>query len=181
MLLLGLIFTSALMGCSEQHPDLDNPMTFQQDSLSFEYPGNWKIQENRRDEHGWHINLESPGTALVSLTIFDATNTISAEEYAESVMEGLQSTFDGFITVDKKTVADKVTKTGEALHIISYYYTMDIATIKVPHIQRHRKLMSDSQSLYMMTQVPIEDKALTSPGFKLIIRSLTLADKDTEK
>ncbi|MBB6522115.1 hypothetical protein [Pseudoteredinibacter isoporae] len=175
-----LCLTSILMlaGCSEQRPDLDNPITFQQDSLRFSYPGNWKIIENRKDEHIWYINLESPGTAVITINIFDEVDTISTEEYAETVMAELESTFEGFIHVDKKSVAHRKTKAGDEIKIVSYYYTLDIATIKVPHLQRHRKITSDSQSLYMMTQTPIEDKALTSPGFKLINSSISLANQN---
>lgn len=175
---LSLLVCLLLAGCTEKSPDLDNPLTFEQGSLSFSYPGNWKIMENRKDGDVWHINIESPGTAVITMNIFDETDTISAEEYAESVMENFQETFDGFMTVDKKTVAHRTTKSGEELNIVSYYYTLDIATIKVPHLQRYRKLVSGTQSLYMMTQIPIEDKKLTSPGFKLINSSIKLGNQN---
>lgn len=92
--LVGLAGCERVLGFfSEPKAQVDEPLRYEKDEISFLYPGNWKVAEEVTQENGIElrtINVESAGNALLMIQSFKPGVEIDLGEHIELTMGAMQ-------------------------------------------------------------------------------------------
>jgi hypothetical protein len=64
--------------------------TFEQDGITFQYPDNWRLEQEEAD-NGWTVTVQSPGTAFLTLTC--DTEMPDIEDMAEAALGAMREEY----------------------------------------------------------------------------------------
>ncbi len=165
-MLLCLVF--GLAGCGEVKPDLQHPVLFEKDGLSFQYPGNWRVSEGLH-AFGVHYQVvESPAEAIVIVHVFSDEPDKDLMKYAKGFSDDAsEETPVGSIGPSK---FGPVTKDG-AYDSVTEHFEISLLGQTVPHVRVYKRKIVGNDVCFLVGQVAVEDHEKVKPGFALIFKS----------
>ena len=146
------------------------PRHFRDAGVSFDYPGNWEITENKALPSGRLIFLEEPGSAIVILTIYGPAFDVVLEEYVDEFRQSIGSSVP-FSLLRHTSFEAKAAG-------LDCKYSIQLAGIDVPHTANFTKHVLGENKVVCLTQVADEDRHLVDVGFELIRRTLSTIDPE---
>lgn len=177
---LTLVILSLLAGCGEQQADLISTKSHQSGSISFSYPGNWKITEDSTVVEIQNLFVETPGEALVILQSYPVDIADNLTTFSQSFsFSAADETLIG--DVSESTFTDLSNKSGFVWIEEEFHMTLFGETI--PHRRLFGAKDIRSQRIFLVMQSASEDYAKVEPGYKLIwssLRSTRLATEGNE-
>ena len=169
-LLLALLFGSAC----EREANLDNPVQYTRNGVQFSMPGNWTVTEDEAENGFRYLFIETPGDAIVVVTIYAIEDSVSLREYTDWAIDSTLQDFPigsrdrGAVTEIRKAVGDRVHEGFRNEFVVS------VAGIDVPHTATYFGVATNSRVAYLSTQVASEDLQKVEPGFDLVISTFEL-------
>ncbi|MDB6006131.1 MAG: lipoprotein, partial [Prosthecobacter sp.] len=73
-----------IAACGERAADVSKPQRYEKLGVTFLYPGNWMIDEDRLLEGVHHVSMATAGNALVVVQFFPLGTARSLEDYARA-------------------------------------------------------------------------------------------------
>ena len=167
-----LMMTFVIAAC-EDGADLDNVKSYKNADLSFNYPGNWDVTEDSIVDEVRFIFVESPGTGLMKMEVYNQKNAFELREFAELDIDALAGEMYAVIKISKpKSIIDLVKEVdGRVFKGLMYETNMSIVGIDVPHMTELFAFQAENKTAYLSGQVAIEDSHLVLSGFDLIVSS----------
>lgn len=167
---------SVLPACSERLADLDKPKTYQQDGVSFVYPGNWKVTEDTTIENARFIFLESTAEAIIKVEIYPFDESYELEEFVELDIESLNEEYPKMFNISNShAVSPTVTSLANVdLEGFKYEFTISLLGVDVPHVSSYYQFNSETQAAYISQQVSVEDLGKVVGGFHLVLESFKI-------
>jgi len=175
LILLLLPFFSAC----EKMADVDSPQSYSKDSLSFLYPGNWKITEEEVFElKTKFINIESPGDGTVMICFYDFEEDETLIEFATELSREMASAVEDEMPISKvgELNFSKITVEGNSGPLEGLRNKTDITFLgqKVPHIFEFFCLRKQGKTVFICCQSSEDDLGKTEPAFRQIVGSFQL-------
>lgn len=163
-----------LLGLSCAKPaDIQHPQSYTGNSVSFQYPGNWTLVNNRFDSGASQIRVESPQGSLVIVSIsakndttgLDRVFTLQAEELYHTIKTSGGSVLQES-TVPVSTDRDGAPRMGMKRRIVTHMngaqhlYHLTVYQFRYENSQCH--IVYQSEDPYVMD---------TAKGFELVLAS----------
>ena len=160
---------------NEETADITSPATYQKGTLSFSYPGNWKITEDIEEGFSHHVAIESPGNAIFIIQIFPALDAIPLQQFAEQFSELTQQ--KGLPRISNRVFSE----VKESINSINNYSIQENFSLKVsggqaPHIRRYYSVINDEKTAYLISQAATEDLPKVDEGFSLTLKTFFMKD-----
>ena len=165
-------FFLVLIGCGEPTAQTEKPQLYTKNGVSFSYPGNWKITEERGTDVRM-ILLESRGDAIMSIHIYQEKQAPSLVDYAKW-FEDTSATNVPFGRVTKSTFGP--TQKDGVFELITAEFSIVLLGETVPHTREFRRRRFSNSSCYFTCQVASEDHVKTSSGFDQVVNSFSYAE-----
>lgn len=165
-----LLLLFILPGCEEK-PDIENPIRYEKDGISFSYPGNWKVTEDEANYDIRYLFVESTGNALLTLQIIPTDMDFSLSEHAVNFS---QSAADNIQTerIDEGQFTEiQSTENHSSWDGIKEEFSIYLPGQKVPHIRKYYHQVLDKSHVVMIYQASEEDFQTVEPGFDFILQS----------
>ena len=164
---------SLLAACYERLADLDKPQTYQQDGISFVYPGNWKVTEDTTIEHARFIFLESTAEAIIKVEIYPIEESYELEEFVELDIESLQAEYPKIFNISNSHSVSPIVTPLSNIDLDGYQYefTISLLGVDVPHVSNYYQFNSETLSAYVSQQVAVDDLGKVVGGFHLVLDS----------
>ncbi len=165
---------------SEPKAQVDAPLRYEKDAISFSYPGNWKVSEEGSLEDGVElrtINVESAGNALLMIQSFKPPVEVDLANHIEITMNAMQeevgkqvagmagSTRGGVTDFERTFLGER--RTGKRAAI-----TITALGEKVPSSVALLGAKLEDRTVLLFTTIPDEDRSNVEPGFDQVIDSL---------
>lgn len=167
---------------SEPKAQVDAPLRYEKDEISFLYPGNWTIAEEVAQENGIElrtINVESAGNALLMIQSFKPGVDIDLGAHIELTMGAMQeevgkqvggladSTRGAVTDFEREFLGAK--RTGKKAAI-----TITALGEKVPSSVALIGAVLEDRTVLLFTTIPDDDRARVEAGFDQVMTSLKL-------
>lgn len=167
---------------SEPKAQVDAPLRYEKDGISFLYPGNWTIAEEVTQESGVElrtINVESAGNALLMIQSFTPGVEIDLGAHIELTMGAMQeevgkqvggladSTRGAVTDFEREFLGAK--RTGKKAAI-----TITALGEKVPSSVALIGAVLEDRTVLLFTTIPDGDRASVEAGFDQVMASLKL-------
>lgn len=179
--LVGLTGCERVMGFfSEPTAQVDEPLRYEKDEISFQYPGNWKVAEEVTQENGIElrtINVESAGNALLMIQSFKPGVEIDLAAHIELTMGAMQEEVGkqvgGLADSTRGSVTDfereflGARRAGKKAAI-----TITALGEKVPSSVALLGAVLEERTVLLFTTIPDEDRKSVEAGFDQVIESL---------
>lgn len=170
ILLLGiaLMFT----GCGEPAAGVATPKRYDKNGLTFQYPGNWKIEEDEELEGGvHHLILETDGDALVVMQLFPTELASSLAEYAREF-----STESNAALPIGRMMDSKFTPLPEKAGFtrLQENFSIKLLSERILHVRRYGSRDFAGKRCFLICQVAAEDLAKVEAGFDQIEASVNV-------
>lgn len=171
ILLLGVALI--VTGCGEPTADVATPKHYDKNGLTFQYPGNWKIDEDEELEGGiHHLILETSGDALVVVQLFPLELADPLEGYAREFSIQSNAALPFGKMVDSK-FTPMPEKAGFAR--LQEDFSMKLLTETIPHLRRYGNRDFGGKRCFLICQVATEDLSKVQAGFEQIEASVDVA------
>ena len=144
----------------EEDADIGNPRTFDGTAYEFQYPSNWRIDDDLAYDLDYYISVDSPGGSYIILELEDVasdTEEVLQAEIAEwgDYVAGSQSSFFGsYGSYEGSGISITFRSSGIAETYRIFCYSEGEITVTI------------TEYLYEM------DREMVQPGFDLIERTL---------
>ena len=172
------------VGCGffmEPKPDLENKKTATVAGLSVSYPGNWKTELESEDVEGAtfsSLSIESSGSALAIIQVFEPGIEMTPEDvfetYIEGMLEASQEEFGGVFDLalrsDESFSRDVLGSSWEGR---TGMLDLKLLGENVPHRIQSVQRFKDDKTIIIVVQAPVEDWKTVSPGFDAIYDGLS--------
>jgi len=180
-----LLFVALTLGC-EAKPDISRPLSYDDEGVTFKYPGNWKVtDDSRQTVEGLEfatIVVESPGSALATISVFYGGSDldITAESFSKDAEEARVSELNDMLGAAKplasmsKTKVSREPSRAKASTEEQIVHTFSISVLgeSVAHRGEFHRVVGEKSLAVTYFQVPDEDRAKVDPGFALIYDTL---------
>jgi hypothetical protein len=177
------LLAALLLFACEAAPEIQHPLTYSRDGISFRHPGNWSVTEdvaNPGDPRFRYLFVESPGSAIVIVHHYEPRLELSVQEFAarfarsevEEAEDLVRLGPSGLIsarTGDSGPVRSVVA--GTSRERVEQSFSVSAAGAEVPHRFRAFRVETDSGSAFLIAQAAVEDWDLVAPGFDLVLAS----------
>ncbi len=148
----------------EAAADVTHPKSHSRPGFSFKYPGNWKIDADPDLEPDHQVNVESPGSCLTMLLLFDTP--ISP---ATSVDSQVNAFVPKLISAPSRTPFTKWGKyTGEGMLLRGKLLGINQGSVRV------FAFADEKRSFVAVEQCYDEDMGDAKPGFDLVESTFAL-------
>lgn len=137
---------------------------FQRDSLTFEYPDDWTLEEETL-EGGWTVSIQSPTTAYLVISYQEQIDDATA--MAEAVLQGLQESYESIESDDAVESIAGLPAIGYDVHFFHLDFT-NTAWI--------RSLPTGDGGLLLMAQTCDNEIDEIEPLIREIFAGLQLTD-----
>jgi hypothetical protein len=135
---------------------------FDQDGVSFQYPGNWAL-EHETDDPDWVVTLQTPSTAVMMITYY--ADGPEPAELADETLEALQ---DDYPELDTEIALEKIAGLTAMGHDI------DILTLDTPVVAKVRALQFGPATLTILQQMGEPDREHYESLFAAVTASIQL-------
>lgn len=171
-----LICIISIICSCERSVDISKTSFYEMNNVSFTYPKIWKVA-NDEEKNGYrNIFVESPGSSIFIIQMFNKEHAVPLEEYAElfssnaieatPVANRSEGKFTNFII--------EVNDTN--LNGIKEDFSVSLLNQNIPHISRYYRLDKNDKVIYLISQTSLEDLNKVKLGFDLIIKSLSFSN-----
>ena len=167
---------------SEPQAQVDAPLRYEKDEISFLYPGNWTIAEEVAQENGFElrtINVESAGNALLMIQSFQPGVEFDLGAHLELTMGAMQEEVGkqvgGLVDSTRGEVTDfereflGAKRTGKKAAI-----TITALGDKVSSSVALIGAVLEDRTVLLFTTIPDDDRARVEAGFDQVMTSLKL-------
>ena len=89
------------LGLSEPKPQIDTPSKYNEKGLKFEYPANWNKSDVLDLSGIRQVTIESPGSALVVISVYPDSLANDISTYAKEFAEGISGNSPSKVSVGK--------------------------------------------------------------------------------
>lgn len=169
-LFLLLVFSTLLVGCGEPLPDISSPKTHRSGTITFDYPGNWKVVEDLVTPAVHSLFVETPGDTLVILQSYPVEDAVDLTSFSEAFSKNAM-TDSSVVKMDSSVFASLPDASGYKW--VREDFNVNLFSESVPHRRLYGiKVMGDRQMVFIL-QVPTEDYATADAGFQLIRDTLS--------
>ena len=159
---------------NERTADITSPTTYNKEGLSFSYPGNWKIIEDKGQGDIRCIFIESPGNAVFVIQTCPNQEAIPLQQFAEQFPEiAQQETLFSSIGTSSFSDLEKSERSGGRYGVQEEFSSKALG-IQRQYIRRYYFVTNDTQTAYLISQVATADLSKVKAGFGLILNSLLL-------
>lgn len=134
---------------------------FEKHGLNFQYPENWKLQENYSPDVALELYLLAPDDAFWSLLAYPAQT--SARQLMQDVLDSLNQQYEGF---ESEPVSEFVAQT-RLEGFDSNFFCMDLLVTS-----KMRSVVVDQHHLLIMSQAESREFEKHEPVFRAITTSL---------
>ncbi|WP_144017021.1 hypothetical protein [Vibrio sp. AND4] len=175
MKFLIIILSFFLMSC-ERGADLENTKEYSNNKVTFKYPGNWEVTEDSETEDFRFIFVESPGSGIMRIEIYNHEDSFKLKEFVKLDIEYLLGTVPKFFDVEyPELIRGSKKNIGNSI-LSGLTYELDYRTfgIDITSIIETYKISNEIKTAYLSGQVPKEDRHLVSSGFDLILSSFRI-------
>ncbi len=167
---------------SEPAPDVAKPKHVRAMSVAFDYPGNWRLEQDERSLGETIVNemtLDGAGSAIVLIHVFRPALDIRAMEMMKIVRDSIIESIDGVVgTLVNATGGQEVdafrTFLGGARKGRLAHMTFAMLGVKVPHTLEVYTFETDNLTVAVAMQSADEDRKKAEPAFALIEKSFRL-------
>jgi hypothetical protein len=146
------------------------PQTYQDGSMSFSLPANWKVTMQGKGGGCGYAFVEAPGEAVVFIKGFPLKKDPGLQKFAKEFSR----------TANSWTPVGKITSKGFHSFSDKRYgaglkepFTITFLGVDVPHARLYRRQAGSHCAFYLLTQVADEDAASVEPGFREILGSFS--------
>lgn len=166
--LILLAFCLFAAGCAVT--PITGPQTYQDGSMSFSVPANWKVTMYGKGGGCGHAFVEAPGEAVVYIKGLPIKKDPGLQKYAQDFSR----------TANSWTPVGKISSKGFQRFADSRFgdglkepFNIFFLGVDVPHTRYYRKKTGSHCAFYILTQVSDEDAASVEPGFRQILNSFS--------
>lgn len=167
-------------------PELGSPMTYDDERVTFKYPGNWKLREVHSETYEGirtdGILVESSGSAIASIIVFygvtnhDVLEFMTADVFSlvqesaraeelEKIMGAASSLSKVSATkVSREPSRSKATEEEQLVH----NFSLTVLGESSPHRAEIHRFVGEGSLVITYFQVADEERAVLDPGFALI-------------
>ena len=172
--LLGVISLVLILASCEKKADISAPNIYDEQGITFSYPGNWKISSNASNSDVRYIILESPGDAIFIIQIYSRETALPLNAYAKWFAEQAKK---------ETPLADRIIGTFSDLTeklntletgAIREAFQVKLMGQKIPHRAEYYRLEKNNQVAFLISHSSTEALEKVAPGFMLIIQSFTI-------
>jgi hypothetical protein len=164
---LALLFASLfLAGCAVA--PLTGPQTYQDGSMSFSVPANWKVTMHGEAGGCGHAFVEAPGEAVAFIKGVPLKNDPGIAKYARTFSRTADSRIPVGKITGKRFSSFQDKRYGPA---IKEAFTITFQGTQVPHTRTYYRREGSHCAFYLLTQVADEDASEVSGGFSQILNS----------
>lgn len=177
-LFLSLPLFAVLSGCGEPQADVTDPKTYRAGGITFDYPKNWKIDEDSVSPEIHFVMLGSPGNAVVILQSYPTEDADDLPTYSKAFSD----------IVEKEVPIGKIKEpqlvelpAAHGYQWIEEAFEITLLGLSVPHRRLYGAKEMVSRRMFLILQAPIEDFEKAETGFALIrdsLRSIPEVERD---
>jgi hypothetical protein len=163
-----MLILIALTGCGEYEKSAwtEDPINYEKNSLSFNYPRNWKVTEDEQYEEYRLIYVETPGETMVVIQVYPDSVTLDMQEYArEFSRETNENTTtakfseSNFSSVVKKNRSESLKER----------FSVKFLGVSVQFTRHYKCKNINGHPCVFIFHVPDEDHSMVESGFKQIV------------
>lgn len=169
--LLALVWLG-VSGCCEAEADVESPLKYDKAGVAFDYPGNWKTTDESVAAENRYVMVETPGDAIVVVTMVSADEAASLEVYARAFAdEARKNTPVGDLS------ASTFSEVSGPLEnqAMTETFAVSLAGESLNHTRHHRRIESGGAVCFVLAQAADEDLGKVLKGFELIFSSIKCA------
>jgi len=146
---------------------------YARDGLSFSYPDNWQITEDKISEKGLrHVSIEDADNSVIVISLIPTGLTLDLNEYAENFKNDLPgNTPLGEISQTKLSPATRLMK-GQLYSGFQLNYIISLVGQSVPHTTYFFLNEGQRSKTLLTIQAPDEDLLAAEKEFQVILDSL---------
>ena len=152
-------------GCGEEGARTDQPRTYSQAGLSFEYPENWAVTKDETQEGLRYLFVESPGDAILIIQLYNAGNAMGIRDYAAAFAQSAKAETPVGTLVD--LAPGRVVQSG-GFEMLTAPFSISLLGEMVPHTRTFRRKRVADRTCFIVSQVADEDRPKVDAGFELI-------------
>jgi hypothetical protein len=162
---------------SEETADITSPATYNKGGISFSYPGNWEIFEDKGYGDIHYVLIESPGNAIFSIQICPNQEAIPLQQFAEQFPEiAKQEAF--FSKKGKSSFSDlEQSENSGGLYGVKEEFSIKALGFQRQYIRRYYLATNDTQTIYLISQAATKNLSKVDDGFSLILKKFSLFPK----
>ena len=159
----------------ERQARIDSLKSFSSEYLSFDYPGNWEITDEIILEDYLYLYIETPGDALVIVQSDSETETADVMDFAKSFSD--DATPEGPVFNASKFHFTKLKKKN-GFDMVEEKFNFSFLGQVVPHQRIFATKPMGEGTIFVVYQVALEDLSKTEPGYDVIMKTLTLKNRE---
>jgi len=177
-----------LSACNNKtsEPELSSPNVYQHDNLTFSYPGNWKITDEYTEEDEgveyYSIVIDSSQDGICILQFAQPETDETLEQYADDyisdlvgdVEESSMQLVQGEINQEAKPIQARIL--GKVREGLSRQFSVSILGEKISYHATFYKFNHQGHSIFLLSNVPIEEWNMTQAGVELIYKTLEIEE-----
>jgi len=164
-----LLFT----GC-EQTADIQSPLHFANDVVSFDYPGNWDITDEETTEWGGYIIIESPGDAIFIIQNYQKDDALELSDFVTWFAEVTQQEMPVGDVQSGSRIPIEQEISGVATQGVREQFIIELLGVEVPHRRTYFTVEGTNDVGFLIAQTAEEDIHLVQAGFELIWNSVSI-------
>lgn len=156
-------------GCSEQPATVDEPKSYTQDGLSFDYPGNWRVTEDNQEKGVRDLSIETPGNALMIIQIYSEDCAVEILEFAKLFARATKKSAPiGNISDSEYDSVSEFSGYEE----LTERLTVTMLGQQLPYTREYWMKSFSERVCYIIASVTDEEQSLVAEGFDLVVSSL---------
>lgn len=174
--IISLFLLICMTACSEQQAQVDNPSKYEKEGISFEYPANWEVVEDSEIESYRYVFVQSTGSAIVRIQMFQKDDFYDLNEFVETDIEAKAKEMPSLFGINSNNGIKKHKTMINGVEFDGYQYEFNVSVLKTddPHISEYYSYTSSNEVAYLSLQVATEDYDKVSSGFEQILGSFKM-------
>lgn len=174
-LIVFLLVCFGLTAC-EQTGNTQSQTQYAHMGLSFAMPGNWKVTEDAHEEGFRYIHVETPGDAILTISILEDYEVEFFDEYLSISMDAvIQSMPIG--ERDRGTLQPVMREiNGIQSKGMKNQFVASFLGVDVPHVGEYQMILHAGNTIMFMSQTATEDLHKVEAGFDLIFKTFVMQD-----
>lgn len=168
-----LVLMLVAVAC-EQNADVQNPQSYSGENFEFQYPGNWKVTDDRQTDYGNYIIIESPGDAIFIIRAYSKSDAVALEDFVTSFSEQAQEATSVGTVESVRVIPIEKEIGGVPIDGIRERVIISLLGEEVPHRRTYFAIERTEQVVFLIAQTAEEHIPLVTDGFELIWRTFTM-------
>ncbi len=163
-----LIMALLLLSACERNARTDNPKSYNNAGIEFEYPGNWKVTEDSQQAGFRYLSVETPGDAIVIIQIYPTKDALEINEFAQWFAQAFKEEIPfGTISASKFSQVKKL----EGYENLTEQFSIILLGEDIPHTRIYIRKPIDNRVCLMVAQAADEDHSKVIRGFEQVFTS----------